>query len=131
MSYTVIVTREGDEWLADVPELKGASTYASTLRKLIDNVREVVILAADLDDDAHVDLDLQLDVNDPVVQRASRTRSRRRAAERELAELRAETSSQVAALLREGYSVRDTAEIVGITAGRVSQIAHERNLVDA
>lgn len=131
MTYTVIVTREGDDWLADVPELDGASTYASTLRKLMENVREVVILAADLDDGAKVDLDLQLQINDPAVQRASRTRTRRRAIERELAELRAETSDEVAELLRTGYSVRDTAEIVGITAGRVSQVANERKLIDA
>ena len=34
MSYDVIVTREGKDWLADVPALPGAHTDARSLRRL-------------------------------------------------------------------------------------------------
>lgn len=58
-SYRVVVTREGDDWLADVPELEGASTFAGTLRQLRAYVRETIILADDLADDAEVRTVLQ------------------------------------------------------------------------
>lgn len=49
--YRVVVTREDDAWLADVPELPGAHTYARTLPALDQAVREVVVLAADRPDE--------------------------------------------------------------------------------
>jgi predicted RNase H-like HicB family nuclease len=122
MSYTAIVTREGQDWLADVPELDGASTFAATLRSLIENVREVVILAADLADDAEVDIDLCFDVDDQAVQDAAAVRDRRQQLSAELASVRADTVRAVENLCREGYSSRDAAEIVGITHGRVAQM---------
>lgn len=132
VSYTAVVTREDGDWLGDVPVLDGASTYASTLRRLTDNLREVVILAEDLDEDADVDLDLQIQADDPAVQRAVQLRSRRRQVEHELADLRRGTTDAVLDLLDEGYSVRDAAAIVGITSGRASQLLKDRRrLIDA
>lgn len=58
MSYRVVVTREGDSRLADVPELEGAHTWARNLPAFDRAVREVVVLAADLPDEAMPDLDL-------------------------------------------------------------------------
>jgi hypothetical protein len=51
-TYRVIITREDGLWLADVPSLQGAHTYARSLPALDQAVREVVVLAADLPDDA-------------------------------------------------------------------------------
>ena len=51
-TYDVVVIREDDAWLADVPELPGAHTYAGSLAGLDRSVREVVVLMADLPDDA-------------------------------------------------------------------------------
>jgi len=39
MSYTVHVTREGDIWLADVPSVPGAHTFARSLEGLARSVR--------------------------------------------------------------------------------------------
>ena len=39
--YEVIVTREGDSWLADVPAVPGAHTFARSLAGLARSVREV------------------------------------------------------------------------------------------
>ncbi len=50
-AYEVVVTREDTYWLADIPELEGAHTYARTLTGLDRAVREVIVLAADRHDD--------------------------------------------------------------------------------
>ena len=34
MKYHVVVSRDGDGWMADVPELPGTHTWAKTLRAL-------------------------------------------------------------------------------------------------
>ncbi len=58
-SYRVVVTRGVDgSWLADVPALTGAHTFAHTRQELDRSVREVVVLAAGLPDSAMPDLDL-------------------------------------------------------------------------
>jgi len=59
--YRVVVTREDDHWLADVPELQGAHTYARSLPALDQAVREVVVLAADLPDAAMPEIVLDYD----------------------------------------------------------------------
>ena len=51
-AYEVVVTREHGRWLADVPGLQGARTYARSLPALDLAVREVIVLAADLPDAA-------------------------------------------------------------------------------
>lgn len=51
MRYPVEVTREGDAWIANVAGLPGAHTYAKNLEVLDKYVREVVVLAADLEND--------------------------------------------------------------------------------
>ena len=61
MSYAVLVTRDGDSWLADVPSVPGAHTFARSLEGLARSVREVVVLMNDLPDDAAVELDFHFD----------------------------------------------------------------------
>ncbi len=55
-TYTVNVTREGIHYLADVPAVPGAHTFAESLDALGVRVAEVIRLMADLPDDAHVAL---------------------------------------------------------------------------
>ncbi|PZS15523.1 MAG: hypothetical protein DLM57_12460 [Pseudonocardiales bacterium] len=61
MSYEVVVTREDDAWLADVPSVPGAHTYARSLPSLFASAREVIVLMDDLDDDAQVEVDVRFD----------------------------------------------------------------------
>jgi predicted RNase H-like HicB family nuclease len=58
-TYRVIVTREGEAWLSDVPELEGVHTWAESLPVLHESIREVIILGAQLPDDARVDYTLE------------------------------------------------------------------------
>jgi hypothetical protein len=123
MTYIVHVTREGETWLADVPAIAGAHTFARSLKGLTESVREVVILMDDLPDDAEVQLDFHYDVDDESVVAAERLRRARAEIERREAELVAETAC-IAARLSRAYSVRDTAAMLGVTAGRVSQLTN-------
>jgi predicted RNase H-like HicB family nuclease len=68
MSYHVVVTRDGDGWMADVPAVQGTHTWAKTLRALDRNVREVIGLVEDLprSAEASLDLDVEYRTGDPV-----------------------------------------------------------------
>lgn len=125
MSYTVYVTREDGHWQASVEGLPGGHTYARTLTALDRDVREVIVLMADLPDDAMSGLDIsyRYDVADTAVFEGADVGHRRAdlaAAEHRLAD---DTYATVTRLLDAGYSVRDVAALVGLTPGRVSQLA--------
>lgn len=121
MTYTVDVTREGDAWLADVPSVPGAHTFARSLEGLSKSVREVIILMDDLPDDAIVELKFQFKVKDKSVVEAQRLRDDRETISRKEIELVRETNHLAKVLVR-FYSVRDTAMMLGVTPGRVSQL---------
>jgi predicted RNase H-like HicB family nuclease len=124
-AYRVVVTREDGHWLADVPELQGAHTYARSLPSLDQAVREVIVLAADLPDEAMPELKLDYDYHtgDPELDiTALEVRRLRREAD-ELAAMAAARTGQVAAqLVARGLSVRDVASLLGISPQRVSQL---------
>ena len=69
MKYHVVVIRDGDGWMADVPALPGTHTWAKTLRALDRNVREVIGMVEDLPRSAEAALDLEMDyqTGDPVL----------------------------------------------------------------
>lgn len=56
MNCTATVTREGPAWLAEVEGLPGAHAYARTLKALRRELSDAVILSAELDDYAIVDI---------------------------------------------------------------------------
>ena len=109
--------------MADVPAVAGAHTFARSLEGLAKSVREVVILMADLEDDADVPLDFHYDIDDDTVGEAERLRRLRAAMLIQEAELISATA-RVASDLTRSYSVRDTAAMLGLTAGRISQITN-------
>jgi predicted RNA binding protein YcfA (HicA-like mRNA interferase family) len=123
--YRVIVTREDGAWLADVPELKGAHTYARTLPALDRAVREVVVMAVDRPDEDMPALRLAYAyrTGDPTVDvTAAEIRNLREHADQLAATATARTSAAARLLIQSGFSVRDTAAILGISPQRVSQL---------
>jgi predicted RNase H-like HicB family nuclease len=124
-AYRVVVTREDGQWLADVPELQGAHTYARSLSSLDQAVREVVVLAADLPDEAIPELVLDYDYHtgDPDLDTtALEVRRLRRQADELAATAAARTGQAAAQLVARGLSVRDVAALLGISPQRVSQL---------
>ncbi|MCL2595190.1 MAG: hypothetical protein FWD83_06685 [Promicromonosporaceae bacterium] len=130
-TYTAIVTREGDHWLGSIEGLPGANTYANSLDKLREYLSETIILEDDLADDAVPAIDLQFDVSDEVLCDALAVSHRRAELAAVEAEVQASTATVIRRLTGAGYSVRDTARLVGVTPGRVSQVAPKRRLVPA
>ena len=123
--YGVVVTRENGHWLADVPELAGAHTYARSLPALDHAVREVIVLAADRPDEAMpgLVLDYRYDTGDPDLDAtALEVRRLRRQADELAAAVTARTGEVAAQLVARGLSVRDVAALLGISPQRVSQL---------
>jgi predicted RNase H-like HicB family nuclease len=123
--YRVVVTREDGHWLADVPELGGAHTYARSLPALDQAVREVIVLAADLPDEAMpgLVLDYRYDTGDPELDAtALEVRRLRRQADELAAAVTARTGEVAAQLVARDLSVRDVAALLGISPQRVSQL---------
>src|SRR5215831_3173079 len=100
-AFRVVVTREDGQWLADVPDLQGAHTYARSLPSLDQAVREVVVLAADLPDEAMPELVLDYDYHtgDPELDATALEVRRLRRQADDLATAAAARTSQVAAQL--------------------------------
>ena len=123
--FRVVVTRVDGRWLADMPELQGAHTYARSLPSLDQAVREVVVLAADLPDEAMPELVLDYDYHtgDPELDATALEVRRLRRQADDLAAAAAARTGQVAAqLVARGLSVRDVAALLGISPQRVSQL---------
>lgn len=123
--HGVVVTREDGVWLADVPGLEGAHTYARSLPSLDQAVREVIVLAADLPDEAMrgLVLDYRYETGDPELDAtALEVRRLRRQADELAAEVAARTGQAAVELVARGLSVRDVASLLGISPQRVSQL---------
>ena len=125
-TYRVRVTRDVDgSWLADVPDLQGAHTFARTLPRLDQYVREVIVLAADLPEAAMPDLDLvwEVDTGDPELDGAlAAVRDTRRQVAETLEWLERSTAAGATDLGARGYSVRDAAVLLGVSPARAGQL---------
>ena len=124
MTFHVVVTRDGDGWMADVLALPGTHTWAKTLRALDRNVREVIGMVEDLprSAEAALDLDMEYRTGDSVLdERASRLRVRRREQERAAAEIVGDTSELLRRFAAQ-LSVGDAAVLLGVSKGRISQL---------
>jgi predicted RNase H-like HicB family nuclease len=124
MTYQVVVTRDGDGWMADVSALPGTHTWAKTLRALDRNVREVIGMVEDLPRSAEAALDLEMEyrTGDAVLdERADRLRARRREQERAAAEIASDTSELLRRFAAQ-LSVGDAAVLLGVSKGRISQL---------
>lgn len=123
--YLVEVTREGEDWLADVPGLQGAHTFARSLQTLDRYVREVIVLAADLPDDAadSLRLDWRIDTGDVVLddqlEELRRERQRLNDARHRVEHDTAELAGHLG---HAGFSVRDVAVLTGLSRARAQQL---------
>jgi hypothetical protein len=129
VSYRVVVRRDPEDarfWLADVEALDGAHTSSRSLATLDRYVREVIVLAADLPDEAEAGLVLDWDyaTGDPDADRLAEALRRKRA---EIDAATRELTAQTAALARRlvtegGFSVREAAALLSVSPARVDQM---------
>jgi predicted RNase H-like HicB family nuclease len=123
-NYQVVASREDGVWLADVPAVPGAHTFALSLPALLESIREVIVLMDDLPDDATPEFSLTFDVDDPDVGAAAELGSLRQEITARGHELQRATADTARRLTSAGWSVRDAAVMLHITPGRVSQLTH-------
>jgi predicted RNase H-like HicB family nuclease len=122
MSYRVVVERdEAGMWIARVPSVRGCHSYGRTLEQVRVRIREALSLWVD---DAEV-AELRFDIRLPAatrdgVRRARQARTRSAEAQREASV----AARQAAAVLTSklGLSLRDAAELLGISHQRVQQL---------
>ncbi|WP_448061741.1 type II toxin-antitoxin system HicB family antitoxin [Cellulomonas hominis] len=125
MTYTVRVTREGASWLGDVPGLPGGHSYAHSLRALDERMREVIALVEDLPEGAEPGLDLAWDYSAvaPEAVAVAHLAQERAEAERARERIASDTRRLVTELIDKGWTSRDVAAVLGLSPGRVSQLA--------
>jgi DNA-directed RNA polymerase specialized sigma24 family protein len=124
--YKVTATREGTWWvlIADIEERR----IASQTRRLSEAeawIRDAISIALDVPEDSF-DVEIVPELPEEVREPAERARELRRRYDQTGLELGRETARAVTILRSHGFSVRDTADLVGVTPGRVSQIEHGR-----
>ena len=120
----MVVTRE-DGLLMALAGLEGARTYARSLPVLDQAVREVIVLAADLPDEAMPGLAVDYDYHtgDPELDvTALEVRRLRREADELAAASAARTGQAADRLVASGLSAGDVAALLGISPQRVSQL---------
>jgi hypothetical protein len=104
---------------------RGPASFARTLPALDHAVREVVVLAADLPDEAMPTLVLEYDYHTghPALDaETAKVRALRQQAERLSEEASANTAIAARRLVANGVSVRDAAVLLGVSPQRVSQL---------
>lgn len=129
--YRVVVTREGGAWLANVPDVAGAHTYARSLAGLDAAVREAIAAVLDLPAGREVEAGLALRweyrTGDARIDEVTaRLRARRAELDAAEAELQALTAGCARQLVDANWSVRDAAALLGVSPGRISQVAPRR-----
>lgn len=126
-TYYVVVTHENGAWLADVPTLAGAHTFARNIPSLQKAVREVIALVEDLPEGAEGDLnvDFEYRIGIPEVEAETRQlRADRERIRREEEDLAQRTVAAAKTLVDQyRFSVRDAAALTGVSKQRISQLA--------
>lgn len=130
--YRVDVQRDPEDgrfWLADVAGLHGAHTSSRSLATLDRYVREVIVLSADLPDDAESELQLDwhyMTGNPDVDNETELLRQRRAALDAAARELAEQTSDLARRLVTTaGFSVREAAALLSISPARVDQLVQQ------
>lgn len=125
MKFVVRIAREGQSWLAEVPTVPGAATFAGNLIALELAVREVLLLLLDIEDESVFEFEFEFSNVGEEMLAAVELGKRREELEREQKEIMTASARFIKQLSKEGYSVRDLSGILHMSPGRVSQIAKE------
>ena len=125
MKFVVEITRESQSWLAEVPTVPGAATFAGNLIALELAVREVLSLLLDIEDESVFKFEFEFSNVGEEMLAAVELGKRREELEREQKEIMTASARFIKELSKEGYSVRDLSGILHMSPGRVSQIAKE------
>jgi DNA-directed RNA polymerase specialized sigma subunit len=129
-TYRVTATRDGDWWSLVAYDVEGREV-ASQSRRLDQAetaIREAIALVLDIDGDAF-EVDISPDLRSAEVSDDTLEALELRHALAELSDrVRRRTPAAVAELRAAGLTVRDVAQLLGVTPSRVSQIEKQDHL---
>lgn len=126
-SYKVLLSQEDGVWLIEAVDLQGVRSFGRTASSAVDNIREAIAAAEDLDEWG--DLDLVITVGDEGTAAAlDRFREARRHEESASAERHMAVKDAIAALRSEGMSYRDIGVVIGLSHQRVAQLDSEAHV---
>jgi len=124
-TYTITVSREEPWWVAVVAGLPGGATETRRLDQLETEVRDLIAGLTDVDEDAfdlNWEYSLPPKLEEPV-HRFLAAKARRQAAEQDY---RAAQEQAVEALTTAHISLRDAAELLGLSYQRLAQLRSAR-----
>jgi len=123
MKYRVTLNREQGQWTGQSIDYPEAVDYAPTLRRLLAGMSDAIILAADLPDDADVEIELVPDDSlDRRLVQAMNLATRRSELAKAEEQLLENTATTAKSLSHDGFTMRDIAALTGISAGRAAQL---------
>ena len=126
-SYTVLLSEEDGVWLIEAVGLQGVRSFGRTVTSAVENVREAIAAAEDLDQ--WNDLDLIITVGDDGTTAAlDRLREARRLEESASEERDTAVRNAIAALRGGGMSYRDIGTVIGMSHQRVAQLDSEAHV---
>lgn len=126
-SYRVLLSEEDGVWLIEAVGLQGVRSFGRTVTSAVENVREAIAAAEDLDQ--WDDLDLIITVGDDGTTAVlDRLREARRLEESASAERDTAVKDAIAALRGDGLSYRDIGTVIGMSHQRVAQLDSEAHV---
>ncbi|WP_427015409.1 sigma factor-like helix-turn-helix DNA-binding protein [Pseudarthrobacter sp. P1] len=121
MRITAQAERDGKFWVVTVPEVKGAFTQARRLNEVEEMARSVVADLLEIDGSS-IEVVLEVELS-PAEQAIVAEAQGKLATAEEASKVAAEANQRAVSQLRgDGYTTREVAAILGISAGRVNQI---------
>lgn len=125
--YEVLLSEEDGVWLIEAVGLQGVRSFGRTVTAAVDNVREAIAAAEDLDDWSDLELVISV-VGDEVAPALARLRQARQLEESASAERHDAVRNAIAALRAHGMSYRDIGSVVGLSHQRVAQLDAEAHV---
>lgn len=126
MKVTAKVTRSGDWWAIEVPEVPGVFTQAKRLDKVAAVVADAVSLMEGVDAES-VEVAIEPQLRTEVRRDVEKALRLKRAAAVAADEASTQLRSATAEVLAEGLSVRDAAVLLELSPQRISQLSPQRS----
>ena len=119
MTVTAIAQRSGDWWAIEVPEIPGLFTQTRRLDQIDDMVRDAAKLLGHEISQVTVQAKLS-EQDEQMLRELLAARSEADAAQEKASRL---TRGTISTLRKQGMTVRDVADVIGLTPQRVSALA--------
>ena len=123
-TYDIDIYRdEAGYWIADVPSVPGAHSFAKRIDQINVNIREAIAVALDIDDTDEIEINPRVALGSSLEKLLGEARHLRDVAD-EATQAASEASREAArALVEQGeLSLRDAGALLGVSHQRVGQL---------